>query len=348
MPEDFSISRVSRDEWYPLARQFQDYNYRHLWDFNAACGELQSTAVEYIKVQSQETVLGLASLRIKKLPVLGAGIAYIGGGPLTRKGPSLDLEVLQQCLQSIKQEYANKRKLLLRISPPLVQLEDRQKVVAVYEELGCKRAKQLPEDRTILLDIRPPLETLRANFNSRWRRQLKKAEKNEFQITTGSSQELFQEFCDLYKSFINWKDFNVNLDANFHLRMHADIPEQDRYMISIARHAGEVVGGHIAGVNGDTAVYIFGASHPQMRDLRIGHFMHWDVMQKLKQRNIPWYDLGGIDPDDNPGVYEFKKGMGGVDLSAPGPFECDAAPMRNKALAVAERTYRFLQRHKRD
>jgi hypothetical protein len=37
-------------------------------------------------------------------------------------------------------------------------------------------------------------------------------------------------------------------------------------------------------------------------------------MQWLKENGVRWYDLGGIDPDQNPGVYHFKKGMSGLDV----------------------------------
>ena len=56
-----------------------------------------------------------------------------------------------------------------------------------------------------------------------------------------------------------------------------------------------------------------------------------------------WYDVGGIDPAGNPGVYAFKKGLNGVELSELGVFE--HAPHRAIARGVAllETLYRRLR-----
>jgi hypothetical protein len=40
----------------------------------------------------------------------------------------------------------------------------------------------------------------------------------------------------------------------------------------------------------------------------------------LKERGVRWYDLGGIDPEGNPGVYHFKKGFSGMDVSQISPL----------------------------
>jgi hypothetical protein len=38
------------------------------------------------------------------------------------------------------------------------------------------------------------------------------------------------------------------------------------------------------------------------------------MIQWLKSREVTWYDLGGINPETNPGVYHFKQGMSGSDV----------------------------------
>ena len=46
-----------------------------------------------------------------------------------------------------------------------------------------------------------------------------------------------------------------------------------------------------------------------------------------------YYDLGGIDPDGNPGVYHFKKGLGGLHATMAGPFEMHPNVMK-KIMAI--------------
>ena len=62
---------------------------------------------------------------------------------------------------------------------------------------------------------------------------------------------------------------------------------------------------------GDTAIYLLGATNERARELKAAYFLQWQAMLWLKDRGARWYDLGGIDPEANPGGYHFKSGFGG-------------------------------------
>ncbi|MHC4711620.1 MAG: GNAT family N-acetyltransferase [Planctomycetota bacterium] len=58
------------------------------------------------------------------------------------------------------------------------------------------------------------------------------------------------------------------------------------------------------------------------------------------ERGLWYYDLGGIDPEGNVGVYNFKKGLRGLELWAPGPFESVPSIVRGVITHGAEDLYR--------
>src|SRR5262249_8598137 len=62
---------------------------------------------------------------------------------------------------------------------------------------------------------------------------------------------------------------------------------------------------------GDTAIYLLGATSDDGLKLKGAYLLQWRAMQWLKERGCRWYELGGINPEENPGVYEFKSGFGG-------------------------------------
>ena len=72
--------------------------------------------------------------------------------------------------------------------------------------------------------------------------------------------------------------------------------------------------------------------------------MHWRTIELLRERGIPWYDLGGIDPEANPGVTSFKLRTNGVDVTAAGPFELSPAGLRGRVTGWAERAYLRIRR----
>jgi hypothetical protein len=59
-------------------------------------------------------------------------------------------------------------------------------------------------------------------------------------------------------------------------------------------------------------------------------------------RGIRYYDLGGIDPQTRAGAYHFKKGLRGIDLWAPGPFESAPSALKAAFTHGAEDLYRHL------
>ncbi len=73
---------------------------------------------------------------------------------------------------------------------------------------------------------------------------------------------------------------------------------------------------------------------------KASYLLQWHTIQQARQRGCRWYDLGGIDPLGNPGVYHFKQGLGGQDVCAPGPFELRPAGLRRHIVRTGEWVYR--------
>ena len=60
---------------------------------------------------------------------------------------------------------------------------------------------------------------------------------------------------------------------------------------------------------GNTGIYLLGATNEEGMKLKASYLLQWEMIKWLKQKDIIRYDLGGIDPINNPGVYEFKTGI---------------------------------------
>jgi len=56
------------------------------------------------------------------------------------------------------------------------------------------------------------------------------------------------------------------------------------------------------------------------------------------------YDLGGVHPDDNPSVYQFKLRMGADEASHIGAFEACSSLHARITWRAAEKVYRTLKR----
>ena len=90
-------------------------------------------------------------------------------------------------------------------------------------------------------------------------------------------------------------------------------------------------------ITGNSGIYLLGASNMEGRRLRSAYLLQWKVIEQLKQQGMRYYDLGGIDPDANPGVYDFKSGLGGKEVSHIGRYEACRNPLSRVAVNLTEK-----------
>ena len=163
-------------------------------------------------------------------------------------------------------------------------------------------------------------------------------------LKSGTNEEFFSVFCNLYKALINRKDFDVDLTPDFYRQVQGSLSEHERFVVSIVYENDRPVAGHVASILGDMCVYLLGATNEAGLQCRAAYLAQWHVIQMARERGCRYYDLGGIDPDNNPGVYHFKKGMGGVDTTVPGPFEYYPGRLKKTLVLRGEQMYRYLKR----
>lgn len=339
-----NVSRIDRAAWDQRAVSFADYNYRQLWPFGEASARRIGATCEHVAIETREGVIGLADVRIKRLPVAG-GIAYITGGPIVRQkdAPLSPEETLRLFLQALRREYVEKRGLILRIAPAAGKENWQAAQARAFASAGFTTCDAMRKYRTVLLDLDRRAPEIRAGFSQKWRNCLNAAERSGLTVETGIGTSLFREFGRLFAETRKRKEFSVDLDAAFYEALQFDLVGRDQFVLTIARLNGEPVAGHVASMLGDTCVYLLGASNAAGRGAKASYLLQWKVIEEARQRGCILYDLGGIDVKANPGVARFKQRMGGSVVLAPGPYELPPRGLNRILTRSAERLYRFVR-----
>ena len=117
-----------------------------------------------------------------------------------------------------------------------------------------------------------------------------------------------------------------------------------RFTVILAEHDGAVCGMNVVSALGDTMVGIIGATTYEGAKRYAAYLLEWAAMELAHHSGQVRYDMGGIDPDDNPGGYDFKRGTRGDDLTGAGPAECKPAGFRAAVAEHGERVYRAIRR----
>jgi hypothetical protein len=334
-----SIKRLDIESWHRIAPRFADHNYRQSWHYGIAAAERRGAESEHVAIYRDDEVVALADVRIKRVPVIGGGLAYVNGGPLVRRdGRSDDPDVLSDALRALSEEYVRRRRLILRVTAPL-GTDSRP-----FELAGFSRTDRGKTYRTLLVDLSPPLDAIRKSLAQKWRNGLNGAERNGLQIRCGSSTAMLAEFCELFSRFRDRKGFDVDIDPAFYLALQEHEERCDRLVVSFCHHEGQLVGGHVASLLGEAGVYLFGATDELGLKKKASYLLQWHAIQYAKAHGMRWYDLGGIDPAENPNVFHFKSGMGGLDVTAPGPFELRPSGLRSAVLLRCEAALRRVGR----
>lgn len=290
-------------------------------------------------------IQGMAQLRIIRPTPLKFGMAYLRWGPLwERRGMAFDPEVPVRVAQAIEDEYVKRRKLFLRILPNAFVNSARAEVFQSSFSRFTQEARESDSvDRTIILDLTPPIEELRRRLDKKWRNQLTRSEKNGLTVSSGDSSEEYGVFCEIYSQMRRRKSFETTVDADEFGRIQDALTDSQRMRVLICRDQGVPVAALVASAMGKSAIYLLGATSDNGLNSKGAYLLQWTLICWLKERGIKSYDLGGIDPEANPGVYHFKRGFSGVDTRQINPLFASESPVSSglfKTGLAVQRTLR--------
>jgi hypothetical protein len=329
---------VAEEQWSELLMQFDDANIYQTWSYDEVrCG---ARNLSHLLLRREGKTVALAQARIARIPVLRAGIAYVRWAPLwRRRGELPDVQVFRQCIRALRNEYACRRGLVLRLCPNLWD-EKSASLLLILEQEGFSAVRGQRLDRTLVLDLAQPLPVLRAGLRQHWQRYLRVAERNGLEITQGTDDRLFEQFIPIYREMVARKGFPEPNDINEFRAIQRRLPESFKMNIMLCRSGNELCAGLISSTMGNTAVYLFGATSDAGLRSRGSYLLHWKLIESLKEQGIMNYDLNGIDPVLNPGTYKFKAdlcGPNGKDLYFPGRFDTAGTVLSQGCVRIGER-----------
>jgi len=239
----------------------------------------------------------------------------------------MDPAAATRIAQALEKEYVEKRRLFLRVLPNAFIGSPR--AAAIQTAFSSFTQEPLTFEntyRTFVLDLDPKTEELRKNLDPKWRNKLSGAEKNNLTVVAGNGSKEYETFCKLYYQMRKRKTFETTVDVEDFGRIQKDLTGPHRMQILICENKRTPVAGLVVSAMGDSAIYLLGATSDDGLNTKGAYLLQWTMIQWLKANGIRWYDLGGIDPEGNPGVYTFKRGFSGVDICQMNPFvACDSA-----------------------
>lgn len=172
---------------------------------------------------------------------------------------------------------------------------------------------------TMQLDLAKPIEEIHSSFGKKWRKSLRKSNDLSFRIQEIRSvteiSKLYEELKGL-KSLKKQQVYGLQKISSLVRCFGINI-----ITLGAVDHDGNLLAIRGSIIRDKDAIDIFAATGKLGRKMNVSHALFFDLVKHCKKLGCNTYDLGGIDPLNNPGVYNFKKGTGANKISQLGEFE---------------------------
>jgi hypothetical protein len=164
-------------------------------------------------------------------------------------------------------------------------------------------------------------ESLEKKLSHNWRHNLKRAQKNpalsiDFCVDNKDRVDALRELDIMYAKLRARKLFDESVD----IKGIQDLVIQDqRFVVVKASLDGCVIGVRVGFQASDHMLDFLAASAETAKNTYANYLLLWSLIDRARSLGLRSFDCGGIDPHNNLGVYNFKKGMNGK-LSLVGPL----------------------------
>lgn len=315
------VDSVTPVKWAELLGEFDDANIYQTSEYGSVrWGPRQ---VSHVVLESEGKIVALALLRVVRLPLLRKGVALLRWGPVCRsRGGKTNEADLEAILSALKEEYVRSRGLILRVIPRVFREDpDSEMWRCVLARLELATTARVPVYRSIRLDLSQPLDLMRKTFDQKWRNQLNAAERKGLIVHESKGLDAYKKFLRIYDRMIARKRFDPTVDPREFQQILEILPEALRMQVFICESDGRPVSAAVVSAIGDTGIYLLGATSDEGLQTKGAYLIQWRILNWLHASGCSSYDLGGIDPANNPGVYHFKRGLSGLEVEGLGCYQ---------------------------
>ncbi|NLO72903.1 MAG: aminoacyltransferase [candidate division WS1 bacterium] len=304
-----------REEWNALVARCPHGDVLQCWEW----GELKSRTgwTPLAVAVERQGRLAAGCLVLKRPLPMGMSLLYAPRGPIVDfSSPGLWSELAEELRVVARPEKA----LFLKVDPAIPAEEER--VAEVLRSEGFRPAASAEtvggtQPRQVMkLDLTPSEEDLLASFESKWRYNIRLAERKGVEVSGNCRREEVEVFYDLLKITAQRDGFTVRAISYFY-DLWDLLVARGLGRLFLARVGGVPVAGTLAFILPPQAWYVYGASSNEHRSLMPNHALQWAMMRWAKAEGCTLYDFRGVAPErageaQGPlaGLNRFKRGFG--------------------------------------
>jgi lipid II:glycine glycyltransferase (peptidoglycan interpeptide bridge formation enzyme) len=288
----------------------------------------------------------------------GISFAYVPWGPDLPESIPADKETRTTALAELAEAikgFLPKSTAFIRFDPPWYSEGADPAPELGHPFIHAAADVQAPD--TVLVNLEGTKESLLAKMKNKWRYNSRLALKRGVIIRrpdekgldnfysllkeTARRDRIFIHNVNYYKTlFSHCREYQDKIDSSGSslLLSGTIVPSIHLYT---AEHEGDILAAIVVLFRGREAVYLYGASSNNKRNLMAPYALQVRAMIDAMEAGCKEYDLFGIPPTEDPlhpmaGLYRFKTGFGGRIIHRPGSWDYPYRPLAMKTFSFLE------------
>lgn len=293
------------------------------WEWGALKAQTEWKAKRTVLYdESGKAVAAIQFLDRQLLPFIPVRIGYVPKGPLVDWE---NMRLVELVLEQVEMLAKGRNCIFVKIDPDVEETSAAGiRLRHLFRQRGwCFSDGQIQFKNTAISDLRGDEDTLLDQMKSKWRYNIRLAERRGITIRLGTEADL-ETFYRLYQETSSRDGFLIRPYEYYRTTWQRFLEaEQDKNnpaggALLLAEHAEEKepVAGIFLMRYGERAWYFYGASSERRRRDMPNYLLQWEGMRWARAQGCTLYDWWGApddldDPNDRmQGVWQFKQGFG--------------------------------------
>jgi lipid II:glycine glycyltransferase (peptidoglycan interpeptide bridge formation enzyme) len=338
IPPRAKTREISESEWdsfvshHPHGHVLQTLNWGRLKSMHGWKSARASVLTQ------QNKPVGVALTLIRTLPYGLGNIAYVPRGPVVNWDNEEHASI---AVRTAGRLAKNAGAFALVIEPDLLDTATDRNLLArlglQYIDFGVQPRRTV----WVNLDVDEEVDILAA-MKQKTRYNIGLSRRKGVSVRAGAPDDA-ELFYGMMQTTAERDTFSIHPLAYYKDFMHLfTLGENAPARLLIAEHENEPLAALIVTAVGERAIYLYGASTNQKRELMPTYLLQWEAMLWARARGCKTYDLWGVPDEDEAtleagfesrndglwGVYRFKRGFGGQVVRHIGAWVSVLSPLR--------------------
>ena len=290
-----------RESWDKYISKADNSSLMQTWSYGESKNQTEGWSVSRGLVKNKgKTIAIFQALEKSWGPIK---LIRINRGPIILDEKQ-DLKSKYQIFQLLSDTWKWWNGDILSIAPNMYNSPDNYGIL----RLVLNKNRKFDAWQSSLINLSFSSKELRNRLHGKWRNQLKKAESYSLELIIDKSDESFGWLLGLYEKMKKEKSFH-GPSVDFYKALHKG--DVDNHFIFKLRNHNSIVAGILVVCYGKSCVYQIGWNNSEGRKVYANNFLLWNAILYMKKLGYKWFDLGGIDSKNTPGIAKFKNGIKG-------------------------------------